>query len=209
MPDPTETGTTEAEDDRPRRIAKAEINQLPLIAWTGRTDVLDTAEAMREAAASLADEPVLGFDTETRPTFRKGEYYPPALIQLATPERVCLFRICKTESFEPLRSLLEAERPLKAGVGIRDDVKELRAVEAFEPGGFVEIADITAKLGYENRGLRPLAALLLGGRISKAAQVSNWARAKLDDKQIRYAATDAWISLELYRKVMAERPEGS
>ena len=78
-------------------------------------------------------------------------------------------------------------------MAISDDVKELRAMEPFKPAGFVEIADLTVKLGYENRGLRALAALLMGGRISKAAQVSNWARQELDKKQIRYAATDAWI----------------
>ena len=89
-------------------------------------------------------------------------------------------------------------------MAIKDDVKELRAMEDFEPGGFIEIANITVKLGYENRCLRALAGLLLGGRISKAAQVSNWARPELDQKQIRYAATDAWISREIYRKAIAE-----
>ena len=78
-------------------------------------------------------------------------------------------------------------------------------MENFTPAGFLEIAEITVKLGYENRGLRALAALLLGGRISKAAQVSNWARTELDRKQIRYAATDAWISREIYRKAIEKR----
>ena len=78
-------------------------------------------------------------------------------------------------------------------------------MQDFQPGGFIEIADLTKKLGYENRGLRALAGLLLGGRISKAAQVSNWARPELDEKQIRYAATDAWISRELYVRAMAEQ----
>ena len=91
---------------------------------------------------------------------------------------------------------------LKTGVAIKDDVKELRAMEEFTPAGFVEVADITQKLGYENRGLRALAGLLLGGRISKGAQVSNWARDQLDEKQIRYAATDAWISREIYSKAV-------
>ena len=101
--------------------------------------------------------------------------------------------------------ILESETILKTGVAIKDDVKELRKMEDFKPGGFVEIADITVKLGYENRGLRALAGLLMHGRISKAAQVSNWARAELDQKQIRYAATDAWISRELYVRAIAER----
>ena len=155
--------------------------------------------------SSNLKETHLGFDTETRPSFKKGEYYPPALIQLATASCVYLFRISKTETFAPLLALLESQDILKTGVAIKDDVKELRRMEDFQPAGFVEIADITVKLGYENRGHRPLAALLLGGRISKAAQVSNWAREELDNKQIRYAATDAWISREIYCKAIAER----
>lgn len=197
--------STETPDLRTRKISKAEINELPLIAWEGEIRILETAEAMQAAVDELKNESHLGFDTETRPTFKKGQYYPPALIQLATEGCVYLFRISKTKTLAPVRPILESPDILKTGVAIKDDVKELRAMEDFQPGGFVEIADITVKLGYENRGLRALAGLLLGGRISKAAQVSNWARPELDDKQIRYAATDAWISREIYRKAVAER----
>ncbi len=187
------------------RISKAEINQRPMIAWEGAIEVVETLSGMETAARALAEVPLLGFDTETRPAFKKGESYQPALIQLATEHRVYLFRISKTGSFQPLRPVLEAPSTLKVGVAIRDDVKELQSMEAFEPGGFVEIADITAKLGYENRGLRALAALFMGGRISKAAQVSNWARQVLDEKQIRYAATDAWISREIYLRAIEQQ----
>ena len=199
MPEKTETLAAET-----RKISKAEINELPLIAWEGEIRVLDNVASMQAVVEELKNETHLGFDTETRPTFKKGEYYPPALIQLATENCVYLFRISKTNTLAPLLPVLESPDILKTGVAIKDDVKELRAMEDFEPGGFVEIANITAKLGYENRGLRALAGLLLGGRISKAAQVSNWARPELDQKQIRYAATDAWISREIYRKAIAE-----
>jgi ribonuclease D len=199
MPENTETPAAET-----RKISKAEINELPLIAWEGEIRVLDSVASMQAVVEELKNETHLGFDTETRPTFKKGEYYPPALIQLATEKCVYLFRISKTNTLAPLLPVLESPDILKTGVAIKDDVKELRAMEDFEPGGFVEIANITAKLGYENRGLRALAGLLLGGRISKAAQVSNWARPELDQKQIRYAATDAWISREIYRKAIAE-----
>ena len=199
MPEKTETLAAET-----RKISKAEINALPLIAWEGEIRVVDSVASMQAVVEELKNETHLGFDTETRPTFKKGEYYPPALIQLATEKCVYLFRISKTNTLAPLLPVLESPDILKTGVAIKDDVKELRAMEDFEPGGFVEIANITAKLGYENRGLRALAGLLLGGRISKAAQVSNWARPELDQKQIRYAATDAWISREIYRKAIAE-----
>ena len=189
----------------PKKISKAEINELPLIQWEGEIRILNTIEEMQEAVHELQDCSHLGFDTETRPTFKKGQYYPPALIQLATEDCVYLFRISKIDTLDPVLPILESEDILKTGVAIKDDVKELRAMQDFEPGGFIEIADITVKLGYENRGLRALAGLLLGGRISKAAQVSNWAREELENKQIRYAATDAWISREIYVRAKAEQ----
>jgi len=192
-----------------KKISKSEINELPMIQWEGEIRILNTVEEMAEAVAELRDCPHLGFDTETRPTFKKGQYYPPALIQLASADCAYLFRICKTKTLDPVLPLLESDDILKTGVAIKDDVKELRAMQAFEPGGFIEIAEITAKLGYENRGLRALAGLLLGARISKAAQVSNWARAELDRKQVRYAATDAWISREIYARAVAEREANS
>ena len=188
-----------------RKISKAEINDLPLIAWEGEIQILESIEKMEAVAATLANESHLGFDTETRPSFKKGDYYPPALIQLATTHCVYLFRISETETFDPLLPILESPHILKTGVAIKDDIKELRAIKDFTPKGFIEIADITAKLGYENRGLRALAGLLLQGRISKAAQVTNWACPNLDNKQVRYAATDAWISREIYRQAVAER----
>lgn len=199
MSSPSDTAS-----EQRRKISKTEINELPLIAWEGEIQILETIESMEAAATKLATETHLGFDTETRPTFKKGEYYPPALVQLATEDCVYLFRISKTKCLEPLIPILESPEILKTGVAIKDDVKELQAMEPFNPAGFLEIADITVKLGYENRGLRALAGLLLHGRISKAAQVSNWARPELDNKQIRYAATDAWISREIYTRAVAE-----
>lgn len=197
MPDSPTTKT--------RNISKSEINDLPMIAWEGPIEILNTVEEMTATCEKLMQESHLGFDTETRPTFKKGEYYPPALVQLATADCVYLFRISKINTFAPLLPILKSPDILKTGVAIKDDVKELRAMEDFEPGGFFEIAGLTRKLGYENRGLRALAALLLGGRISKAAQVSNWARSELDEKQIRYAATDAWISRAIYQKANEEQ----
>jgi ribonuclease D len=196
-----------AKDSAQRKISKSEINDLPLIAWEGPIQLVETLEAMEDAVEILKKQTLLGFDTETRPTFKKGQYYPPALIQIATLDCVYLFRISKSGSFAPLLSILESPDIIKSGVGIRDDVRELRKVLEFEAQGFFEISELTAKIGYENRGLRALAAILLKGRISKAAQVSNWAREELDSKQIRYAATDAWISRQIYIKAKEEEKD--
>lgn len=187
-----------------RKISKAEINELPLLAWEGPIELIDTIPEMEKAVERLTEEGLLGFDTETRPSFKRGEYYPPALIQIATAEKVFLFRISKTKSLEPLLPILESPDLIKCGVAIHDDVKQLQKFSDFEAGGFLEINRLTQELGYENKGLRALTGLLLGGRISKAAQVSNWARDQLDQRQIKYAATDAWISREIYLKALAE-----
>ena len=172
-------------------ITKSEINELPLIAWEGKVEVLENIDQMQEAVDILKGEVVLGFDTETRPSFKKGEYYPPALIQIANQN-------CKTNTFQSLLPILESEKIIKAGVGISDDVKQLNKLAQFSANGFIEISEITNKIGYKNRGLRALTGLLIGGRISKAAQISNWAKPQLDSKQILYAATDAWVSREIY-----------
>ena len=144
-------------------ISKDELNALPLIFWEGRIEILNTVEAMEAAVDILKDKSPLGFDVETRPCFKKGEYYPPALIQVGDEDCVYLFRICKTKTFAPLLPLLESAAVLKSGVAIKDDVKELKAMADFNPSGFVEVTDITRPLGYENRGLRALAGLLLKG----------------------------------------------
>lgn len=199
-------GSAPIPENNSRRITKEAINSLPMIAWEGPVTLLNTKEAMEEAIEKLIKESHVGFDTETRPSFRRGEYHLPALVQIATADCVYLFRICMIKTLKPLLPLLETPETIKTGVAINDDVKELQKMDDFKPAGFVEITDLTKKLGYENRGLRALAGLLMGGRISKAAQVSNWARSKLDEKQLRYAATDAWISREIYRRAQAEEP---
>ena len=185
-------------------ITKSEINDLPLIAWDGTVKILVDIEQMQEAVEILKGELILGFDTETRPSFRKGEYYPPALIQIANEDCVYLFRICKTSTFESLLPILENEKIIKAGVGISDDVKQLNKLAEFSANGFIEISEITDKIGYKNRGLRALTGLLIGGRISKASQVTNWAKPQLDSKQVRYAATDAWVSREIYLRAVSK-----
>ena len=186
-------------------ITKDAINNLPIIFWEGEVCVIDSLESMKSCVVKLLNETHLGFDTETRPTFKKGDHYPPALIQLASETCVYLFRICKINTIKPLLPILESSNILKTGVAIKNDVKELLTMEKFKPKGFLDLTEITVPLGYENSGLRALAGLLLGGRISKAARVSNWASDDLNRKQIQYAATDAWISREIYIRALAKK----
>jgi len=187
----------------PRTITKDEVNDLPLIRYEGRIHVIGEAAELAGAVAELRKEGVLGFDTESRPAFRKGESYPPSLVQLAGSRGVYLFQLKRLGELGPLWELLGSPDVLKVGVAIRDDIIKLQEIKPLQEEGFIELSDITRRLDIANTGLRSLCAIFLGHRISKGSQVSNWARRDLTHNQVVYAATDAWVSLELYRRLEA------
>jgi ribonuclease D len=180
------------------KITKDEINALPLEAFTGPVELVNSDAGLTAALKDMRGETILGFDTESRPAFKKGQNYPASLIQLGGERKVWLFQIAAFSSLDPLWAVLANARILKAGVAIADDIKKLQDLHPFQPAGFIEIADLTQQAGILNTGLRSLAGLLLNFRISKRAQVSNWAKPDLTEAQIQYAATDAWVSRQLY-----------
>lgn len=186
----------------PETISKDAINRQPLIRYEGKVVLVDKPSDVQSAIKALSNETILGFDTETRPSFTKGESFKPSLIQLAATGTVYLFQIKPMGGLTPLIPLLTNPDIVKAGVAIRDDIKGLQSLEPFTEAGFIEISDMTTRHGIVNTGLRALCALFLGGRISKKAQVSNWSRRHLTGSQINYAATDAWISREIYLKLL-------
>ena len=183
-------------------ISKAEINQLPLLQFSEAVHVIRKDSELEAALIGLADNDLLGFDIETRPAFRKGQCYLPSLLQLAGREAVYLFQLRRLTDLRPLFALLEDARLLKAGVSIRHDLAELQGLQPFEPAGFCDLGKMAKAKGFRNTGLRPLAALLLGLRVGKGAQVTNWARDQLTPRQITYAAIDAWVSRRLYQAVL-------
>ena len=180
-----------------RHITKAEINALPMQQYEGPIELFKTAEAAEPAAKKLLKETLLGFDTETRPAFRKGESYDPSLLQLATENAVYLFQIQQSGLTDSLLRVLSSPKIVKAGVAIDRDIEELQAVRPFEPDGFIELATCAKEARIKNLGLRGLTAILFGFRISKREQVSNWARKDLTDSQMTYAATDAWLGRKI------------
>jgi ribonuclease D len=153
---------------------------------------------MSTALLALGSENVLGFDTETRPAFKKGESYSPSLVQLAASEGVYIFQLRHISSYGPLADILADKKILKAGISVDDDIRKLNNMVTFKPSGFVELASLAAKAGFKNMGLRGLAALLFGFRISKQTQCSRWDVSTLVHSQIAYAATDAWVCREIY-----------
>lgn len=182
-----------------RKFEGEEINDLPLRGFTGEVRLATTPREAAAAIRALRREKVLGFDTETRPSFRKGKTYDPSLVQLAGSRRVYIFQLSRLPRFpRGLVGLLADPGIVKSGVSVRDDVLGLKRLYDFTEAGFVDLGDVARAAGIPTHGLRNLAANLLGFRISKGARCTNWALPGLSDKQIRYAATDAWISRELY-----------
>ena len=181
-----------------KHITKAEINELPMKQYEGPIHLYNTPEEADTAAKKLLKETLLGFDTETRPAFRKGESYDPSLLQLATADAVYLFQIQQCGLTPNLLKVLSSPKIIKAGVALERDVQELQAMSPFEANGFVELATAAKHAKIKNLGLRGLTAILFGFRISKKEQVSNWARKELTESQQTYAATDAWLGRELY-----------
>lgn len=181
-----------------KHITKAEINELPMRQYEGPIHLFHMPEEAEAAAQKLLQEKLLGFDTETRPAFRKGESYDPSLLQLATEHEVYLFQIQQCGLTPTLLQVLSDPNIVKAGVAIDRDVSELKAMTLFEPAGFVELATHAREAKIKNLGLRGLTAILFGFRISKKEQVSNWARKELSESQQTYAATDAWLGRKIY-----------
>jgi ribonuclease D len=193
-------------DPRPgfaRRMTKEEINACPIKRWEGKIRVVRTPAEVNLAVRDLAGETILGFDTETRPAYHKGESYLPSLLQLAGENEVFLFQLKHLGLPEPLREILADPKVVKAGVSLAYDLQELHKLAQFRPAGFVDLGTLAKEAEIKNHGLRGLAAVLLCFRIAKGAQTSNWARDILDPVQIRYAATDAWVGRELYLKLGA------
>jgi ribonuclease D len=153
------------------------------------------------ALDELSEFSYMGFDTETKPAFRKGVYHHVALLQLAVAEKVFLVRLNKLGFPKLLQELFSNEQLLKVGVSIRDDLTELRKLTDFQPRGIVELNKVAKSMGVVREGARNLSATFLGFRISKSQQTTNWEKDQLTSKQQRYAATDAWVCQQIYEKL--------
>ena len=182
----------------PEYVSPDEVNALPLTSFEGKIVLVTDPDKVAQAVKEIEAHPVVGFDTETRPTFKKGQFNHVSLIQIGIPNKVFLFRVNQTGMTDDLIRLLSDDDIKKLGVGLHDDVIGLQKLRFFEPGGFVELHNFVAELGVRNTGLRKLAAIILAIRISKSQQTSNWENPKLTENQMRYAATDAWVCLEMY-----------
>ena len=185
-------------------ISRDAINDLPIRRYEGELRLVETPADLEHAAADFAGERVVGFDTETRPAFRVGQHYPPALAQVATARAVYLFPLARLDASAVLAGLL-GSATVKSGVGLADDLRQLRPMFDFNPAAIVDLGSVARRHGLERSGVRALAALFLGIRIPKGIKTSNWAAQRLSSAQIAYAATDAWACREIYLKFEALR----
>ena len=184
------------------RIEKTFIEGLPEDEWRGPIELIEKESEAELAIRSMLSERVIGFDTETKPSHRRGENHLPSILQLASSDRVFVFRIEACGGIPFAFPVLCNPRQAKVGVAVRDDVRNLQRRAPFDARCFVEISDFTRRAGVENTGLRALAAHYLGFQMrkSKRVQCSDWSK-RLDRRQVQYAANDAWVGRELYLKL--------
>jgi len=186
----------------PLKISKTEVNELPLGQFQGEIHLIDNPKQIPDVVGELRQYTRLGFDTETRPAFKKGVSYDVSLLQLSTLDQAFLFRLNHLGFPDTIKRLLEDPKIVKIGAAVRDDLRALRKLnENFTPLSFFDLNEELKKIGFENVGVRNLSAMVLNIRISKSEQVSNWEAETLTDKQKLYAATDAWACLEIFEEL--------
>ena len=174
--------------------------------FDGRIVIVDSEEMVEEACEDLERCDIIGFDTETRPSFRAGVSYKVSLLQLSTPTTCYLFRLCRIRLSNRILKLLGSKRTLKVGADVGGDIRSLHALREFKAEGFIDLQNEASRWGIEERSLRKLSAIVLGQRVSKAQRLSNWEAGKLTEQQCDYAATDAWICLKILDGLQSVEP---
>ena len=184
-----------------RTIDKAAINEMPVAKFEGTIHVVNTPQEAEHAVTFLKQFPVLGIDTEPKPTFSRGQHHKVALLQEAGGEHCFLFRLNLTDLTLPIIYLLENPAITKVGLSLHDDFMMLHKRAPFEPRGIVELQEKVRAYGIEEMSLQKIFAILFEQKISKSQQLSNWEAKELTQPQQRYAATDAWACLQIYYRL--------
>lgn len=184
------------------KISNEQTALLPAVEFRGEIRIVEHERDIAAACKTLAEQPVIGFDTETRPSFRPGVTFRVSLLQLSAPDVCYLFRLNKIPLARPILRLLESRETLKIGADVAGDLRSLRQIRRFRDGGFVDLQAIAPEWGIAEKSLRKLSAIVLGQRVSKAQRLSNWEAATLTEKQRLYAATDAWVCTRIYDRLL-------
>lgn len=184
-------------------ITNDEANALPAAQFRGEIIIIDNDDQVEAMCQYLSEQAILGFDTETRPSFKAGVSNRVALLQLSSAERCYLIRLCRIKLHTPILKLLCDPAILKIGADVKGDLHSLHQLRNFKEQGFVDLQHIAIDWGVEEKSLRKMSAIVLGKRVSKAQRLSNWEASQLTPQQQLYAATDAWVCIKIYKKLLA------
>jgi len=191
----------------PESISAEELQSLEFVSFDGPIGVVTKIdEEFAEAMDYLSSQTVLGFDTETKPCFQASRpRHKEALLQLSGPDKAYLFRLHLLGLPSPLVRILASEKILKVGAAVTDDIHGLQAYTKFNPKGFVDLQTMVGEYGIKEKSVKKLSAIIMGKRVSKSQQLSNWEAAQLSGAQLKYAATDAWICREMYLELLKNK----
>lgn len=185
------------------------VSSLPAAHFDGRIVVVDSDAMVEVACRDLKRHNIIGFDTETRPSFRTGVSYNVSLLQLSTPDTCYLFRLCRIRLDNRILKILGSHTILKVGADVAGDIRSLRALRHFKADGFIDLQHEAIRWGIEEKSLRKLSAIVLGERVSKAQRLSNWEAGILTSQQQEYAATDAWVCTRILEELQRTPVAGS
>ena len=182
-------------------ISNDDVSALEAVHFDGRIEVVETADALAKACKHLSKQRIIGFDSETRPSFTAGVTNKVSLLQLSTEEVCYLIRLNKLPLSREVVDILTSEKIIKIGADVRNDISALNKLRQFTPHGFIDLQSEVGKYGIEDKSLRKISGIVLGKKVSKAQRLSNWAAKQLTPQQQMYAATDAWVCIEIYKRL--------
>lgn len=188
------------------RISKDLIHWMPVAGFDGEVHIIDQLDQIQPAIDYLAQQPIIGVDTEARPSFNRGVHYPTALVQIATEQRCYLFRLNRIGLPQPLADIFADSNICKVGLAFKDDLNGLRRLRNFRPANCIDLQRIVGQYGILDLGLQKIFAICFGRKISKSQQLTNWENVVLTPEQARYASTDAWATLLIYKELMRTQP---
>lgn len=191
------------------KTEKEFMADLPRFSFPGKIVVVQSEDEAKRAVAMLRQQQWVGIDTETRPSFRKGEMHKVALLQVSTEDVCFLFRLCQTGLTKEMLDLLTDPAVLKIGLSLTDDLHMLRQRAHFEPSNWLDLQQYVGEMGIEDRSLQRIYANVFHKYLTKRAQRTNWEADVLSDKQKQYAATDAYTCLQLYKELKHLRETGA
>lgn len=187
-------------------ITNEQTAELPSAHFDGKIVIVDRDDQIMDVCRDLSRQTLIGFDTETRPSFKTGVTNKVALLQLSTHEKCYLIRLNKIKLHNPILKILSSADIIKIGADVAGDLRALHVLRNFNERGFIDLQHIAKNWGIEEKSLRKMSAIVLGKRVSKAQRLSNWEATALTPQQQMYAATDAWICIKIYEKLLATRP---